>query len=246
MEKLSPRSYVTGGFDILKPVLINHVGKILQSSGKAWWHDCIYSKFGSDNNIPRAGNIGAMHEFLDEHLLFKVCRYNKNILSSKLSNVEFELIEKLFTIRNAWAHTPGIGMTENDADNSFSVMIELMEAIDFHTIERLLSIREQMHKYYFMEKPVKASREHLIAFLDDKVLAPAINGKNCSEEIKRKIEHTRELLDKTNTAEEVSNFFWYNIITSLRGYDSYRKLREFGFTTFEDAREEFNLLCYGE
>jgi hypothetical protein len=103
-----------------------------------------------------------------------------------------------------------------------------------------------MHKYYFMEKPVVASRENLIAFLDDKVLAPAINNTNCSEDIKRKVEHTRELLNRTNTAEEASNFFWYNIITSLRGYDSYKKFKEFGLTTFEDVREEFNILCYGE
>jgi hypothetical protein len=246
MEKLSPRSYVTGGFDILKPVLINHIGKILKNSRKSWWHDCIYSKFGSDHNIPRTGNISTMHKFLDEHLLFKVCRYNKNVLSSKLSKTEFELIEKLFAIRNAWAHTPGIGMTENDSDNAFSVMIELMETIDFHTIERLFSLREQMHKYYYMEKPVIASREHLIAFLNDKVLEPALNNTDCPVEIRRKVEHTKELLNKTDTADEVSNFFWYNIITSLRGYDSYKKFKELSFTTFEDVREEFNFLCYGK
>jgi len=30
MEKLTPRSYVTGGFDIIKPSLIDFIGKTLR------------------------------------------------------------------------------------------------------------------------------------------------------------------------------------------------------------------------
>ena len=58
--------------------------------------------------------------------------------------------------------------------------------------------------------------------------------------------HTSELLNEMKTAEDVSNFFWYNIITNPRGYDSHKKFKELGLITFEDIREEFNILCYGE
>jgi hypothetical protein len=44
MEKLSPRSYVTGGFDIIKPSLIEFIGRVLRKTGKTWWHDYIYTK----------------------------------------------------------------------------------------------------------------------------------------------------------------------------------------------------------
>ena len=43
MEKLTPRSYVTGGFDIIKPSLIDFIGKTLRKTGKTWWHDYIYT-----------------------------------------------------------------------------------------------------------------------------------------------------------------------------------------------------------
>jgi hypothetical protein len=104
-----------------------------------------------------------------------------------------------------------------------------------------------MHKYYFSGKPVVASRESLVAFLDDKVLRPAIEDEErCTAEVKRKVTHTRELLSDKKTADEVANLFWDNIINNPRGLDSHKQFKECGFTTFEDIREEFNQLCYGE
>jgi len=36
MEKLTPRSYVTGGFDIIKPSLIDFIGKTLRKTGRTY------------------------------------------------------------------------------------------------------------------------------------------------------------------------------------------------------------------
>jgi hypothetical protein len=47
MEKLSPRSYVTGGFDIIKPSLIEFIGKVLE---KTWRHYYIYTKLKKNNS----------------------------------------------------------------------------------------------------------------------------------------------------------------------------------------------------
>jgi len=128
-------------------------------------------------------------------------------------------------------------------------MIELMEIIDEDTINRLYSIKDQMHKYYYNDKKIIASKENLINFLEDKVLFPAINDERETiivKEAKRKALHTKQLFEKMKTSEEVVYFFWNNIVNNPRGLDSHKVFKECGLTTFEDVRGEFNFLCYGE
>jgi tagatose-1,6-bisphosphate aldolase non-catalytic subunit AgaZ/GatZ len=50
-----------------------------------------------------------------------------------------------------------------------------MEIIDEDTIDRLFSIKDQMHKYYYNDRKIIASKENLINFLNNKILLPAIN-----------------------------------------------------------------------
>ena len=40
------------------------------------------------------------------------------------------MIKQLNKIRNDWAHAPGKGMNENEADDAIHAMIELIEIID--------------------------------------------------------------------------------------------------------------------
>jgi hypothetical protein len=128
-------------------------------------------------------------------------------------------------------------------------MIELMEIIDEDTIDRLFSIKDQMHRYYYNDRKIIASKENLINFLEHEVLLPAINDERETKnvkEAKRKALHTKQLFDKMKTADEVVNFFWNNIVNNPRGLDSHMVFKECGLTTFEDVRGEFNYLCYGE
>jgi len=250
MEKLSPRSYVTGGFDIIKPSLIVFIGKSLRKTGKSWWHDYIYTKLKKNNsNIGTTGTIKDLYNLFDELLCLKAILYNEDIFKKPLKHEGIEKIKYLNKIRNDWAHAPGKGINENEADDAFHVMIELMEIIDESTIDRLFSIKDQMHKYYYNNKKIIVSKENLINFLDHKVLLPAINDKretSIVKEAKRKALHTKQLFDKMKTSEEVVNFFWNNIVNNPRGLDSHRVFKECGLTTFEDLRSEFNFLCYGE
>jgi hypothetical protein len=250
MEKLSPRSYVTGGFDIIKPSLIEFIGRILRKNNKSWWNDNIYKKLRNDNNNMQAtGNISDLYNILDELLCFKVILFNDKIFFSELKNNGIILIKKLYEIRNNWAHAPAQGMNENDADDAFYIMIELMEIVDSNLIVRLYSLKDQMHKYYYNDRTIITSKEILVNYINDRVLIPAINDKRESDfvkEAKRKACHTQEYLNKMNTANEIVNFFWDNIINNPRGLDSHKVFKECGLTTFEDIRTEFNLLCYGE
>jgi hypothetical protein len=253
MEKLSPRSYVTGGFDIIKPSLIGFIGKTLRDTGKSWWFDCIFPLADPKNKIKRSGKMEDLYNILDETLCLELIARNRKIFNTILNREEMSLMKRLRDIRNKWAHAPAKGMSENDADNAFQMMIQLLEYIDKNdmdrTVEKLYSIREQIHKYYYDDKPVKASKESLTAFLDEKVLAPPLEDERKTDavaEVQRKSVHTRELLGKLKTAGEVVNFFWDNIINNPRGLDSHKKYKACGFKTFEDIREEFNQLCYGD
>ena len=249
MEKLSPRSYVTGGFDIIKSSLIEFIGKVLRKNSKSWWYNNIYIKLKDEKTkINNTGNISDLYNLFDERLCLLTIIKNNKIFIKELDHNGMKLIDKLYDIRTSWAHIPGKGMTESDADNAFQIMIELMQIIDKNVIERLYSIKDQMHKYYYDDKKVVAGKETLIMFLNHKVLLPAINDTRDNElvnEAKRKANHTQELFEKMETADEVINFFWNNIINNPRGLDSHRVFKECGFTTFEDIRSEFILLCYG-
>ena len=250
MEKLSPRSYVTGGFDLIKPSLIEFIGKTLRKTGKSWWHDYIYTKLKKNNsNISITGTIKDIYNLFDELLCLKAILYNEDIFIRPLKHEGIEKIKYLNKIRNDWAHTPGKGMNENEADDAFQVMIELMEIINKDTVNRLFSIKDQMHKYYYNDRKIIALKENLINFLENKVLLPAINDERETaivREAKRKAKHTKQLFDKMKTVDEVVNFFWNNIVNNPRGLDSYKVFKGCGLTTFEDVRSEFNFLCYGK
>ena len=106
-----------------------------------------------------------------------------------------------------------------------------------------------MHKYYYDDRKIITSKEQLINFLNHKVLVPILKDERKTaivKEAQRRSSLTQKLLDNMNTPEEVSNFFWDNIINNPQGYESHKILKECGFVTFEDVRNEFNFLCYGE
>lgn len=89
---------------------------------------------------------------------------------------------------------------------------------------------------------MKATKEQLIAFLDEKVLSPAEKHPDASPVIQRKVKTTRMRLKNLVSAEKVEEFFWHAMSTD-RGIDSYAKLKQIDAKTFEDVREEFKKLC---
>jgi len=124
-----------------------------------------------------------------------------------------------------------------------------MEVIDKETIVRLFSIKDQMHKYYYNDKKIIASKENLINFLVHKTLLQVFDDERETpivKESKRNARHTKQLLENMKTSKEVVNFFWNSIVNNPKGLEAYKRGKECGYTTFEDVRSEFNYLCYGE
>jgi hypothetical protein len=89
---------------------------------------------------------------------------------------------------------------------------------------------------------MKATREELIAFLEENVLSLAENHTQATETIKRKVRATRMRLNRLTTPEKVEAFFW-NAMASDNGIDSYTKIKEIGANAFEDVRIEFKRIC---
>ncbi|MUV04600.1 hypothetical protein GN157_12860 [Flavobacterium rakeshii] len=89
---------------------------------------------------------------------------------------------------------------------------------------------------------MKATKEELIRFLEDKVLVPVENHPKATATIKKKIHGTRMRLNEQVSAEKVEQFY-YTAMSTERGKDSYQKIKDIGGPTFEDVVDEFKKLC---
>jgi hypothetical protein len=250
MIQLSPRSYVFNGLELLRQPLIEFIEKFLKSKNRYWWREYIYNKISTKRNgIPKSGNINDLYTKIDESLCLEIIIKNKNIFREIFSNDELNLINELKTIRNKCAHIFLVGgvISSSFADNALTMMAKLMHKLNDTVIEqKLYSLRIQMRKNNLYNKPVVASKETIVNFLNEKVLLKAKNDPRATNEILRKIERTYEELEKElPTNEDIVN--WFNLLmNSPRGINSYTHFKNAGLTTFEDIREEFYKLCYGQ
>jgi hypothetical protein len=77
------------------------------------------------------------------------------------------------------------------------------------------------------------------AFIEEKILAPAINHADLEPDFKASIEDTQRRFKKLNTAYEIRTFF-NSALDSKRGKEMYRALSRHNLTTFEDIKDEVN------
>jgi len=151
------------------------------------------------------------------------------------SNVNKECSKKMIDLRNKWAHQD---LVYTEANNYINVLLRFAKFIEAKNIViQQLEIDANLQKI-----TTKINRDELVKFLEDNVITPAEKSKNSTTEIKRKIKHTREQIAELETAEEVENYFWH-LMTSVRGFDTHKKFKECGLTTFEDVRDKFAILC---
>jgi hypothetical protein len=250
MLQLSPRSYVFNGLELIRAPLIEFIENFLKRKDKYWWRKYIYEKIADDKNkIQKTGNINDLYVKLDELLCLKVIVKNRAVFKEIFSTDEFRLITDLRKIRNTCAHIflAGGYIALDFADNALTTMAKLMRKLDKKNIEeKLYSLRIQMRQDNLYNKPVIASKETLIRFLDDKVLLKAKNDPRATKEILRKIDHTHEQLENELPSKEDVVEWFTLLMNSPRGINSYKHFKNAGLTTFEDIREDFYKLCYGE
>lgn len=238
------------GLELIRQPLIKLIEKNLKSKSRYWWREYIYEKISNNKNeIPKSGNINDLYTRLDESLCLEVIKKNQGSFKEVLSKEDIDLVKDIKKIRNECAHIFLVGgyISSDFADNALTKMARLMQKLKEESIQiKLYSLRVQMHKQNIYNKPVIASRETIINFLNNEVLLKAKNDPRATEEILRKIDHTHEQLkNELPTNEDIVN--WFNLLmNSPRGIHSYTHFKNAGLTTFEDVRERFYELCYGE
>jgi len=250
MIQLSPRSYVFNALELIRIPLIDFIEKYLKGKEDLWWRKYIYDKIGEENKqIRKSGNINDLYTKFDELLCLKIILRNKMVFKSIFTDDEIIIIKDLVNIRNKAAHVFLVGgyISLDFADDALTKMARIMHKLNKKTIElKLYSLRMQMQQKNLYNKPVTASKETLVRFLNDKVLLKAKTDPRATKIILSKINHAHEQLEnELPTKEDVVN--WFSVLmNSPRGIDSYTHFKNAGLTTFEDIREEFYMLCYGE
>jgi len=257
MVQLTPRSYVFNGLEIIRDSLIPFIGKILRkNNNKSWWFVYIYNKLTKEHkHITRSGNLNDLYVQLDELLCLKIINKNKNIFKE---HININLVEDVYNIRTKSAHIflNGGTIEKTFADNALNTMANLIENINKENRGRILELKNQMDFQIFDRKPVKASRETLILYLNKNIWEPSFKlldktntlEINEKEKIKNGMRQAMKELENNSTNEDVLNWFKYHIYSKegIKTYNRLKNIKEINIPTFEDIRLEFLELCYGE
>ena len=89
---------------------------------------------------------------------------------------------------------------------------------------------------------MRATKQELIRFLEDRVLSPVESNPRSNKTILRKVRLTRMRLNECSSAEIVEQYFWSAMATD-NGIDTYEQISRIGAPTFEAVRAEFKRLC---
>jgi len=257
MVQLTPRSYVFNGLEIIRDSLIPFIVKILRkNNNKSWWFEYIYKKLTNKHkHITRSGNLNDLYVQLDELLCLKIINKNKNIFKE---HINIKLVKDVYTIRTKCAHIflNGGTIEKTFADDALNNMATLIENINKENKGRILELKNQMDFQIFDRKPVKASREALILYLNKNIWEPSFKlldkvgtlDINEKEKIKNGMRQAIKELEKNSTNEDVLNWFKYHIYSKegIKTYNRLKNIKEINIPTFEDIRLEFLELCYGE
>ena len=237
---LSPRSYVTEAFEVLFQMLVDYFYRSLSSKRDDWWEEYVYKKKNSlklDDELPKRGGKKDLLNSFDELALLKL---GEN-LTDVFSKSDRTFFCKLKACRNKWAHR-NKKLTFHWAKYVFSLIIEFSNSKGYYKHEaKLVSLRTKMQMDEFNAHQTLNSRDNLIQFLEDRIFKVADISPNATEELRGIVKRSREMLEKTETSEDVIDFFFNAVIN--RGYN-YKVARACCVTTFEDIRDEFGELCY--
>jgi len=103
-----------------------------------------------------------------------------------------------------------------------------------------------------MCRKIVATKEQLFNFLYEQVWAKNLEKEeklNISPSEKAKlIEGTKKSIERVknfNSAEELVSFF-FEALVSVPGKNRFRNLKKYNLISFEDVKEEFEKICYGE
>jgi len=256
---LSPRSYVTGAFDLLFPVLLEHVYCTL-SPMRDWWSDyvCDYKeKIFSGSEIHK--NISKdfapnkwedLYDYFDESSLLNLITVPLNV--SRFFSKEKEQFVKLKGIRDVWVHRgTRIKKWGNNELQEREWAVESIKGIRETAIllgcvnigSEISTLLTKM-EYDWINKNVELrSHKELIEFLNKEVMDAVCNPNSPVDEKTRNrvIKSRDKLIKEAKTPEYVIDFFW-NAVKSKT--EIHNNIRKHDMNTFEDICPAFADYCF--
>jgi len=255
MQVLSPRSYVTGAFDLLFLVLLERVYDRLKTVPD-WWVKYVIDytdKLFSDpklrelvENSYKPDCWEDLFEYFDEYSLLKLVT-DKKINARKHFKSEIEIFDGLMIIRNDWAHR---GRYDNkwgddgalERDWALIACNDLYDAAEFLNRDDIANqiftlIMKMEHDWISRDVKLRPYNE-LIAYLDEHVMKKVCESDlPIDNEIRQRVLRARnDLFTHAKNSEYVIDFFWNAVKNKT---DIYFELKEHELTTFEDICARF-------
>jgi hypothetical protein len=216
----------------------------------SWWEDFIEPLLQRENK--------ENFKYLDLSDLLNVFKMNwerifryldKNYKKYKYDN-EYKVVCKVHRIRTIVAHANDIDMSPFVFAGSLACLLDYARLIKADRIVGKLEL--DWHKAEGSlpkTAPVKRNEETLkariISIIEDKVLLNAVNSETLPPDVKLSVDRTTLRLHSMRTLDEIMGFF-NNAMYSERGMYVQDKLRGNGLLSFEDIKDEINLMYTGK
>jgi len=86
--------------------------------------------------------------------------------------------------------------------------------------------------------PLDQKQQEIMGFLDDRIFDPILQSKEASPALKSGVRLTINRMERLSAASMIQ-YYWSSIIGTERSIGFAAKMRQEGFTRFEEALEEF-------
>jgi hypothetical protein len=256
MVQFSPSSYVFTGLDLIRKPLINFIWENLKNRSD-WWYRYIYNYIDKKyyrGNVPMVGKYKHILklEVLD---CFNIIEGNPELFKKVIDIEDIRSLRPIRKTRNVVAHAREV-INNETADNALSKMATIMGKIDSECSKKLLLLRKEFYEQIYNNKEIVASKDELVNFLKESIWDVSISrlkdSQACDADLRKELNNKwRGAYDEVSafeTAEEVEQWFRKHLYSKegIKMYDELKSIKDIDLPTFEDNREAFMQLCYGE
>jgi len=181
---------------------------------------------------------------LDIYDLVKILMNNwkelyTNIAGNNEYDENYKLLQKVLHLRNIISHANEDNIFINDIHKQLSVLLVFSILINAYEYI-LVDLKNDLEKYT-KEKDTndERKREKLLDIIIKDVLFPAMTCADLPIETKESMLKTMTIIQNTKTADEIYDFYT-GALQSSKGQKSYKSLKEYNLTAFEDIRDKIN------
>jgi hypothetical protein len=230
-----------------EPVYIFLIQVLQHLSPTTWWEDYIKPVLQRETkeNFKYLDLSDMLNVF--KLNLGRILKYQNKKHHGRQYNDTYKIVNQVHQIRTIVAHA-------NDIDMSPFIFVDaLASLLDFagligadEALVQKLEIDWLKYKKALPQEKSKppreeAVRENILSVIENKVLLEAVNCETLASDIKMSVDRTTLRLKSMRTLDEIMGFF-NNAMRSERGMIVEDALHKNGLLSFEDIKEEINLI----